>query len=134
MGFLDSFGTSVSVGLGKTIVKRSRRHSLRYGLLLTACAILPVFIPDVWITFLHWWSPASTGGSISGPLGEHILRWSLSLAPVAVILHHSLHVLYVRHHDFPTERSPETKPTLDLSQLKELYFGGASIAIKFGIP
>ena len=117
-----------------TILKKSKRHSRKYGSLLAACAILPVFVPDLWVAFLHWWSPTSSGPTITGPLGEHVLRWSLSLAPAAVILHHAMHLLYVRLHDFPTEKTPESNSPLDLNELRELYFGGASIAIKFGIP
>ena len=131
MGFFGLIGKNT---LENVIVNKSKQHSRKYGSLLAACAILPVFVPDVWVAFLHWWSPASMGATIAGPLGEHMLRWALALAPAAVILHHALHLLYVRHHDFPTEKTPESSSTLDLNELKELYFGGASIAIKFGIP
>jgi hypothetical protein len=134
MGFFDLVSKNFGQQFAATVLKKSSQNSRGYGTLLTACAILSVFIPDIWVAFLHWWSPTSSGASVSGPLGEHVLRWSLSLAPSAVILHHALHVLHLRRNDFPTQMSPEFKSPQDLTRLKELYFGGASIAIKFGIP
>ena len=87
MGFFGLIGKNT---LESVIVNKSKQHSRKYGSLLAACAILPVFVPDVWVAFLHWWSPASLGATIAGPLGEHLLRWGRARAPAALKLHHSL--------------------------------------------
>ena len=105
------------------------------GILLVLLAIVPVFLPDAALWLLRRVAPAGSGAPVAIGSGERILRWSLSLVPVAVILHHALYLLYSRHRQFPTARvAPRTSRVASLSDLKDLYFGGGSIGLKYVVP
>jgi hypothetical protein len=105
------------------------------GILLVAVAIAPVFLPDAAL----WVMKQSGAGIVDAPasaIGERVLRWSLSLVPASVILHHALYLLYFRHRQFPTEAAARTESAhfLSLSELKQLYFGGGSIGLRYIVP
>jgi hypothetical protein len=105
------------------------------GILLVAVAIAPVFLPDAAL----WLMKQSGAAVVEAPastIGERILRWSLSLVPSAVILHHALYLLYFRQRQFPTESAAraESEHFLSLPQLKQLYFGGGSIGLRYIVP
>ena len=135
MGIFDGVGKSFGQAFAATLETRSSKANNRYGAILAACAILPVFAPDIWMAIIG-------PGAAMWPAGERVLRWTLSLAPAAVIFHHALDLLYLRQHEFPIHpagggATPPAGLRLDiptLQELKELYFGGGSIAIKYGIP
>jgi hypothetical protein len=109
------------------------------GILLVVVAIAPVFLPDAALWLLGRAAAAPDVGTPVAAIGERALRWSLSLVPVAVILHHALYLLYFRHRQFPTEFPTQqivrSAPALfSLSELKQLYFGGGSIGLRYIVP
>lgn len=56
MGIFDAFGKNFGQAFAATLVTRSSRDNRRYGAILAACAILPVFVPDIWMTILGLWN------------------------------------------------------------------------------